>query len=91
MGFTLPTEGPRRFGNHKSGYSEQTFTKQMALKLCNEDGIWRDLLRNKYLKSQSLGQVYKKPGDSQFWTGLMGVKEDFLNLGRFALKSGVQN
>jgi len=32
-------------------------------KLCNEEGIWQELLRNKYLKEKTLGQVNKKPGD----------------------------
>jgi hypothetical protein len=46
-------------------------------KLCNEEGIWQELLRN-------------KPGDSYFWTSLMGVKNKFLSLGRFSLKDDSQ-
>jgi hypothetical protein len=30
------------------------------------------------------------PGDSQFWAGLMKVKEEFLSLGRFGLGDGSQ-
>ena len=49
-------------------------------KLTNEDGIWQQILRNKYLKSKTLTQVEKKPGDLQFWSGLMSVrKKIFLN------------
>ncbi|WVZ81320.1 LOW QUALITY PROTEIN: hypothetical protein U9M48_028710, partial [Paspalum notatum var. saurae] len=59
-------------------------------KLCNEDGIWQDLLRNKYLKGNSLSQTEKKPRDSLFWKSLMGVKNHFLSLGRFKLVSGNQ-
>jgi hypothetical protein len=59
-------------------------------KLCNEEGIWQELLRNKYLKDKTLRQVNKKPGDSYFWTSLMGVKDKFLSLGRFSLKDGSQ-
>ena len=59
-------------------------------KLCNEEGVWQELLRNKYLKDKTLGQVNKKPGDSYFWTSLMGVKDKFLSLGRFSLKDGSQ-
>ncbi|WVZ92700.1 hypothetical protein U9M48_038746 [Paspalum notatum var. saurae] len=54
-------------------------------KLCNEDGIWQDLLRNKYLKGNSLSQIEKKPRDSHYWKSLMGVKNQFLSLGRFKL------
>ena len=34
--------------------------------------------------------MYAKPGDSQFWKGLMGVKEQFIQFGRFVLKDGSQ-
>ncbi|WVZ82089.1 LOW QUALITY PROTEIN: hypothetical protein U9M48_029391 [Paspalum notatum var. saurae] len=59
-------------------------------KLCNEDGLWQDLLRNKYIKDKPLAEVEKKARDSHFWKGLMGVKDQFLNLGRFKLVSGNQ-
>lgn len=32
--------------------------------LINEDGIWQQLLRNKYLRNKSIAQVEYKPGDS---------------------------
>ena len=35
-------------------------------KLTNEDGIWQQLFRNKYLGSKSLTQVTRRLGDSQF-------------------------
>ncbi|WVZ92703.1 hypothetical protein U9M48_038749, partial [Paspalum notatum var. saurae] len=54
-------------------------------KLCNEDGIWQDLLQNKYLKGNSLSQIEKKPRDSHFWKSVMGVKNQFLSLGHFKL------
>jgi len=46
-------------------------------KLLNEEGLWQDLLRKKYLKNKTLSQVEKRKGDSQFWSGLMEVKKDF--------------
>jgi hypothetical protein len=52
-------------------------------KLINEEGVWQDLLRRKYVKDRTIVQVQRKPGDSHFWSGLMKVKESFLNLGRF--------
>jgi hypothetical protein len=33
-------------------------------------------------------KVTHRPGDSQFWLGLMKVKDTFLNLGTFILKMG---
>jgi hypothetical protein len=59
-------------------------------KLINEDGAWQQLLRNKYLSTMSITQVGKKPGDSQFWIGLMNVKNQFLTFGNFRLQNGTQ-
>ena len=56
----------------------------------NENGTWQELIRNKYIKNKTLSQVTKKPGDSHFWMGLMGVKEQFLRLGRFKVSDGSQ-
>ena len=57
-------------------------------KLINENGLWQTLLRNKYMKDQPIGKIEKKPGDSQFWSGLMKVKDQFLGLGTFQLNNG---
>ena len=59
-------------------------------RLTNEDDIWQQILRNKYLKSKTLTQVEKKPGDSQFWSGLMSVKQEFLNWMMFKVQNGKQ-
>ena len=59
-------------------------------KLYNEEGIWQDLLRNKYIKDKTLSQVVKKAGDSHFWTSLTGVKDTFLSLGNLRLHNGNQ-
>ncbi|WVZ49806.1 hypothetical protein U9M48_001132 [Paspalum notatum var. saurae] len=57
-------------------------------KLANEDGIWQNLLRAKYLRSKPLGNGTQKPGDSHFWAGLMDVKDEFLGLGSFSIGEG---
>ncbi|XP_062193487.1 uncharacterized protein LOC133896859 [Phragmites australis] len=59
-------------------------------KLINEDGMWQQLLRRKYLKNKTIGEVKWKPGDSHFWSGLMKVKDQFLRLGSFHLNNGFQ-
>jgi hypothetical protein len=48
--------------------------------LINSYGAWQQLIRNKCLGSKTLTQVTKKPGDSQFWCGLMNVKDDFFSM-----------
>jgi hypothetical protein len=46
-------------------------------KLLNEEGVWQELLHNKYLSQKTLAEVQAKPTDSPFWKGLMRVKDDF--------------
>jgi hypothetical protein len=47
------------------------------------------MLKRKYLKTQMITHVQKKLGDSQFWSGLIKVKDSFLSLGHFKLNNGV--
>jgi hypothetical protein len=58
-------------------------------KLMNEQGLWQELLYNKYLHSKTLSQVSVKPMDSPFWKGLMKVKEEFFSRGSFKLGDGM--
>jgi hypothetical protein len=59
-------------------------------KLLITDGIWQQLICNKYLGSKPLSQAYWRSGDSHFWAGLMKVKIDFLRFGIFSIKNGAQ-
>ena len=56
--------------------------------LVNEDGLWQELFRKKYLKNKTIGEAQWKPGDSHFWSGLMKVKDQFLELSSFKLHNG---
>lgn len=68
----------------------QCLLSKWLFKLINEEGMWQSLLKNKYLKNQTIAQVEKKPGDSLFWAGLMKVKSVFLSYGSFRLNDGYQ-
>jgi hypothetical protein len=57
-------------------------------KLLTEEGVWQQLLRNKYLINKTLSQVEAKPTDSPFWKGLMRVKDDFFSKSRFVTGDG---
>ena len=59
-------------------------------KLFNEDGLWQEVLKKKYVKGKCLSQIEKRLGDSHFWSGLMEVKELLLQHGRFRVQSGHQ-
>src|SRR6266540_1383109 len=57
-------------------------------KLLNEEGVWQQILQNKYLNDKSLSQVEAEPTDSPFWKGLMKVKDEFFNRGSFIIGNG---
>jgi hypothetical protein len=44
----------------------QNLLSKWLYKLINEKGMWHDMLRNKYMKSKSIGEIQRKPGGSQF-------------------------
>jgi hypothetical protein len=46
-------------------------------KLLTEDGVWQELLLNKYIKYKTLSQVEVKPTDFPFWKVLMRMKGDW--------------
>ena len=58
-------------------------------KLLNEEGVWQELIHNKYLQNKTLSQATAKPFDSPFWKGLMKVKEDFFSRGSFTIGNGM--
>jgi hypothetical protein len=58
--------------------------------MINMDGAWQQLLRNKYLGGKSITQVSRKVGDSQFWSGLMNIKDQFLSMSSFKVQDGKQ-
>jgi len=57
-------------------------------KLLTEEGVWQELLQNKYLRNKTLSQVTVKPTDFPFWKGHMEVKNDFFSRGSFTLENG---
>ena len=59
-------------------------------KMMHEEGVWQELLSNKYLGDKTLSQVQAKPLDSPFWKGLMRVKHEFFSRGAFVLGNGQQ-
>lgn len=59
-------------------------------RLLTTDGTWQQLIRNKYLNAKPLSQAYWRSGDSNFWAGLMKVKQDFFRFGTFTIRNGSQ-
>jgi hypothetical protein len=56
-------------------------------KLLSEEGLWQQLLKNKYLSQKTLAEVESKPTNSPFWKGLMKVKGSFFSRGKFKIGS----
>ena len=57
-------------------------------KFLNEQGVWQELIQNKYLRGETLSQVSPKPSDSPFWRGVLKVKQEFFALGSFQIGNG---
>ena len=57
-------------------------------KILSEEGVWQELIQNKYLRDKTLAQVSAKPTDSPFWKGIMSVKNEFFSLGSFHIGNG---
>lgn len=49
----------------------------MALEVRNRKRLWQDILLNKYAEGKCLSGIKPKTRDSQFWMGLMSLKEIF--------------
>jgi hypothetical protein len=54
----------------------------------NEEGVWQEILQNKYLKTKTLSQVSARPTDSPFWKGLMNVKDEFFSRATMIIGNG---
>src|SRR3989337_3230430 len=52
------------------------------------EGMWAQILRNKYLQTKTLSQVTVRPTDSPFWKGLMKVKQSMFNRTKFLIGDG---
>uniref|UniRef100_A0A8I6WF16 Reverse transcriptase zinc-binding domain-containing protein n=1 Tax=Hordeum vulgare subsp. vulgare TaxID=112509 RepID=A0A8I6WF16_HORVV len=52
------------------------------------EGMWVQILHNKYLHSKTLAQVNVRPNDSPFWKGLMKVRSSFFHRIKFIIGNG---
>jgi hypothetical protein len=55
-------------------------------KLLSQEGMWQQLLHNKYL--HSIAEAEARPTDSPFWKGILKVKQDFFSIGVFKVGDG---
>jgi hypothetical protein len=88
MEYFMPPERPGGLGIEVLELKNKCLLSKWLFKLLNEDGVWQELLKNKYLHSKTLSQVVVKPSDSPFCKGLMRVKEEFFSRGNFKIGNG---
>ena len=74
-------------GIHNLEIQNKCLLSKWLFKLINEEGVWHDLLKRKYLYNKSITQVDRKQGDSYFLPGLMNVKSTFLNMGSWIVNN----
>uniref|UniRef100_A0A8I6X924 Uncharacterized protein n=1 Tax=Hordeum vulgare subsp. vulgare TaxID=112509 RepID=A0A8I6X924_HORVV len=52
------------------------------------EGMWIQILRNKYLNTRTLAEATIRPNDSPFWKGLMRIKCSFFQRVKFMVGEG---
>ena len=57
-------------------------------KIENEDGLWQQVIRTKYLHTHTLSHVKLKASHSHFWSGLMKVRDIFFSFCRKVIGNG---
>ena len=66
------------------------FLSKWVYKLLTENGVWQEIIHNKYVGSKAISQVYWKPGHSHYWSGVMKAKEFFFQFGTFSVRDSSQ-
>ena len=62
----------------------------MVIQIVNEDQVWQELIKDKYLHSKMLTQVKPNAYDSPFSKGLLRVKNYFFIRGHFKVFNGLE-
>ena len=57
-------------------------------KLYKTEGLWQDIVLEKYVKNRSMGNVQAKQGDSQFWRDILKHRDHFVSLCKFKIGDG---
>ena len=84
----MSPKGPGGLGILDHRLQNKCLLAKWLVNLLNTNGMWQELLANKYLKSKYLTQVKAKPYDSHFWRGLMMIKDEVLASGPLISKMG---
>jgi hypothetical protein len=58
--------GGRGLGIQNIDIQNHCLLNKWLFKIINEDGLWQQVLKKKYVKDSTIGQVHQKQGDSHF-------------------------
>ena len=90
MGYYLSTQRPGGLGIENLEITNKCLLRKYLYRLSQEsDGMWAQILRNKYLHTKNLAQVTARPNNSSFWKGLMRTKETFFHRVKFVVGDGM--
>ena len=85
----MPSQGPEESRGGGTRAKKKNLLSKWGLKLLNKEGMWQEILHNKYLRHGWLPLVTVKPTDSPFKKGFMSVKDVFLSRVHFVDGSGM--
>jgi hypothetical protein len=54
----------------------------------NEDGLWQEVVRNKYIRGETVGTVKHRLDNSPVWTDLLEIKNMYLKGRKVETKNG---
>jgi len=57
-------------------------------KLENEDGLWQQIVKHKYMQNKSIHEVCHKLNDSPIWAYLLKVRDIYLQGRSISIKNG---
>ena len=83
------------FSKRKGGLGVKDIFKMNISLLCkwwwrleNEDGLWQTLIRNKYMKQDTISTIKSRLDDSPIWSSLMKVRQIYLRGRKIQTKNG---
>ena len=86
----MPTKRPGGLGIENLEIKNKCLMRKWLYRLETEpEGIWAQILRNKYLQTKTLAQVTMRPTDSPFWKGLMRTKDLSFRRVKFLVGNGM--
>ena len=89
MGYYLQTKRPGGLGIENLEVKNRCLLSKWLYRLSTEtEGMWVQILKNKYLQSKTLAQVTVRPNNSPFWKGLMRTKKPFFQRVKFNIGNG---